>query len=123
MSTTTGVVEVEKEERLSRAWAIVFGSFLVGVLVVLSLIIASLPGAERTMVALGLTMTAIVFCAVGWIEQERSVRAARGLTFVGMSLAAAVLDGTNDAEWAEWLIEVVGAAMVEMLVWLFSFSV
>ncbi len=124
MSTTAGMVEVEEyKERLSWGWAIVFAIFGVGVLTALSLIIASLPESERSIIALGLGTAAIFFAIVGWLEQERSTPTAWGLIAAGVSLGAAVLDGANnEAGCAEWVIGAVGAALVEVLVWLFSFA-
>lgn len=113
-----GMMEVAKgnPERLTWGWGVVFGIFGLGILAVLSFLLASLPESERTMVGLGLTMTAIVFCTVGWIEQERSTTTAWGLSFVGMSLAVAVLDGTQGARAASWLIAAVGNLFIDVFI-------
>jgi hypothetical protein len=118
MSTGVGMMEVVKgsPERLTWGWGVVFSVFGLGILAVLSFLIANLPETERTMVGLGLTMAAIVFCTVGWIEQERSTTSAWGLSFVGVSLGAAVLDGTQGARVASWLIAAVGNLFIDVFI-------
>ena len=122
MSTTAGMVEVTKgnPERLTWGWGVVFGIFGLGILAVLSFLLANLPESERTMVGLGLTMAAIVFCTIGWIEQERSTTSAWGLSFVGVSLGATVLDGTQGARVASWLIVTVSDWCISLFLLMIS---